>query len=111
MGNTRSALRMLAELEWRYDGPIPEPLRRAAEFGGLERAQAVMAEGQAGFFTSLIHRQVVALRRTRADDAARRRLLADLALYRRRRRFWRDEARRWASLTADGVTPSVGDAP
>jgi hypothetical protein len=95
------ALQTLAELERRYDGPIPEPLRNAARLGSAEQVLTVEALGQADFFATLLRNQIQAIRRARAGGTARPNLWADLALYRRRRRFRRAEAARRGEFRDD----------
>jgi hypothetical protein len=78
-----------AELERRYDGPVPPLLRRVARLGSARAARRLEAEGQAAFFTALARGQIRAIRLRRADGSFDPALLADLALYRRERRRWR----------------------
>ena len=85
-----------AELERRYDGPVPPPLRLAARLGSARAARRLQAEGQAAFFTAMIRGQLRAIRLRRADGSFYPALLADLALYRRERRRWRRIARLFA---------------
>ena len=100
------ALSMLAALEARYDGPIPEPLRRTV--GASAPRTLAEAEGQARFFAALVRWQIDAIRRTRrAGGAVPERLFADLTLYRRQQCWWRREAKRCRA----GVTPSAADVP
>ncbi len=90
MRDAAEALRALAELERRYDGPIPAPLRNAARLGSADRVLTIEALGQADFFATLIRNQIEAIRRARTGGAAQPSLWSDLALYRSRRRFWRN---------------------
>jgi hypothetical protein len=90
-----SVLGALAELERRYDGPIPEPWRSIARLGSPERVLFAEADGQTRFFTMMIRNQIEALRKSGGVVAAPPHLLSDLALYRRERHFWRREAARW----------------
>lgn len=94
-----------AELERRYDGPIPEPLRRAALFGSTRQALGLAARAEARFLAALIDRQIETMRDRGAhpDD----RLLADLALYRRERA--RFVALAGALGFADHEAPSATD--
>lgn len=94
----RAQLDALAELERRFNGPIPEPLRLAARLGSPERVEFLRAEGQAAFFRAMTLGQVAILRRRRADGSAYPALLEDLALYRRQWRRWRRRARTLAAL-------------
>jgi hypothetical protein len=94
-----AALRRLAELERRFDGPIPEPLRRIAALGSAERVLLLEAEGQAMFFRALIRDQIEAIRRHRKGrGGVPESLLRDLALYRRQELFWRREAARLQAI-------------
>ena len=101
------ALVALAVLERCYDGPIPEPLRRRALAGGSDSSGLMEAEGQADFFAGLVRSQIAAIRVSSGEKTAWQRLHADLALYRRRRRWWRRETMRLRGA----VTPSAADAP
>ena|SRR5665213_4319995 len=109
MGDRASgqADRALAALERCYDGPIPEPLRRRALAGGSESSGLTEAEGQADFLAGLVRAQIAAIRVSSREKVAWRRLHADLALYRRRRLWWRREQVRLRG----GITPSAADAP
>jgi hypothetical protein len=92
----------LAELERRYDGPIPELLRR----GLLPDLPLLEAERQADFFAGLIRLQISVLRHYRTAGLASSRLARDLRLYRRRRAWWRRRAR-----ASSMFRRSAGDAP
>jgi len=94
MEHGNDALAALAELERHYDGPIPEPLRLIARTGSAKRALSAEAEGQTRFFAMMIRNQIEALRRSGGKMRTSSHLLADLALYRRERHFWRREAAR-----------------
>jgi hypothetical protein len=107
MANPGEVLAALTELERRYDGPIPMPLRHAAEFGPAARRRLLEAEGQAAFFATLVRHQCQALRRWRLAGMTPPELTRDLALYRRQWRWWRREAARQCAI----LTPSAGDAP
>ena len=98
----------MAALEWRFDGPIPEPLRKIALCGSPGRRLLIEAEGQADFFAAMIRDQIEAIRRARRDGPVQGRLLADLKLYRRQEYRWRREVDRLraaiaATRSADGV--------
>ena len=82
-----------AELERRYDGAIPPPLRLVARLGSARAVRSLQAEGQAAFFTAMARGQLRAIRLRRADGSFYAAMLADLALYRRERRRWRRIAR------------------
>lgn len=86
--STTIALAALAELERRFNGPIPEPLRRAARLGSAERVELLHAEGQRAFFRSMLRGQVRIIRQRRLDGSFYPALLADLALYREGWRRW-----------------------
>ena len=107
MAATGRVLAALAELERRYDGPIPAPLRSLAGFGSIGRMRAAEADREADFFTGLVRGQLVALRHWRRHGVALPGLEHDLALYWRRRRWWRREAAR----RRDAVMPSAGGIP
>lgn len=90
-----------AELERRYDGAVPPPLRLAARLGSARAVRRLQAEGQAAFFTAMARGQLRAIRLRRADGSFYPALLADLALYRRERRRWRRIARLFARDAAE----------
>jgi len=83
-----ASLAALAELERRFNGPIPEPLRRAAQLGSPERVALLQAEGQRAFFRSMLRGQVAIIRQRRLDGSFYSALLADLVLYRQGWRRW-----------------------
>ena len=91
-------LAALAELERRYDGPVPEPLLRAALLGSGPEARRRHAAAQAGFFTERARSQIRATRLRRAAGSFVPGMLADLALYRR-------EARRWRAIAQQALPP------
>ncbi len=82
----------LAELERRYDGPIPAPLRAAALAGGAERLARRRARADLRVYRSLIRDTIACLRALRRapgqpEPATRESaLLAQLRWYRDRRR-------------------------
>ena len=80
--------RAFAALELRYDGPLPEPIRRIAEHGSAAHWRLVEATGQGGLFAALIRDQMEAIRRCRGAGSIPPHLMADLALYRRRWQWW-----------------------
>jgi len=82
-------LAALGELERRYNGPVPEPLRQAAQLGSAELSRLRHAEAEAAFLKTLLHDQVRLIRQRRAAGGFDASLLADLRLYRRRWRHWR----------------------
>jgi hypothetical protein len=85
-------LAALAELERRYDGPIPEPLRRIARHGSGHVVRRLHAAGQAAFFTAMARGQIRAIRLRRRDGSFYPAMLEDLGLYRDERRRWRQRA-------------------
>jgi hypothetical protein len=85
-------LAALAELERRFNGPIPEPLRLAAQLGSAELCRLRQAEAQAAFLKTLLRDQVRLIRRRRAEGSFHPSLLDDLRLYRRRWRHWQRRA-------------------
>ncbi|HWG80502.1 MAG TPA: hypothetical protein VN681_12045 [Stellaceae bacterium] len=82
-------LAALGELERRYNGPVPVPLRQAAQLGSAELARLRHAEAEAAFLKTLLRGQVRLIRRRRDAGSFHPSLLADLRLYRRRWRHWR----------------------
>src|SRR6185437_773396 len=82
-------LAALGELERRYNGPVPEPLRQAAQLGSADLARLRHAEAEAAFLKTLLLDQLRLIRRRRAAGSIHPSLLADLRLYRRRWRHWR----------------------
>ena len=84
----RDTLARLAELERRYDGPIPEPLRLAAHLGSADAVAQLFAAGEAAFHRSLVARQIAIIRRRKADGSFYPALLDDLRLYREGWRQW-----------------------
>lgn len=102
---SRDPLPALAALERRYDGPIPEPLLRAARLGSPALAALLLAEGQARFFKGMAQGQRAIIRRRRADGSLYPGLFADLAFYCRRWRAWRRRARRLRAALASAVEP------
>lgn len=105
------ALAALAELERRYDGPIPEPLRRAALLGSGREVQFRHAAAQAGFFAARARGQIQAIRLRRAAGSLLPGMVADLALYRRERRRWRGLARRLRNEGDDRAIVLDEEAP
>jgi hypothetical protein len=100
MPDTR--LERFAELERRYDGPIPEPEQLLARFGSAAAAEALVAAGNAAFYRSMLRQQIATIRRRRAAGSAYPALLGDLRLYRDRWRYWQRKRRLCAALLADG---------
>lgn len=88
--------RALAELERRFDGPVPPALKLVARHGTLRAVRLLQARGQEAFFAAMIRGQLRAIRARRQDGSFYPAMLKDLALYRRQRRRWRRIARRLA---------------
>lgn len=82
-------LAQLAQLERRYDGPVPEPERLIADFGSAGRVQLLVAAGNAAFYRGMVRQQIETIRQRRATNTVYPELLADLRLYRDRWRYWR----------------------
>jgi hypothetical protein len=101
-----SALDALAELERRFNGPVPEPLRLAAQLGTAELCRRRHAEAEAAYLKTLLCGQIRLIRRRRAEGSFYPALLDDLRLYRRRWRHWR----RHAALPRASV-PSAAGSP
>lgn len=100
-------LAALAELERRFNGPVPEPLRQAAQLGSTELCRLRQAEAQAAFLKALLRGQIRLIRQRRAEHSAYPSLLDDLRLYRRRWRHWH---RRAAALQAAMPARSLSTA-
>jgi hypothetical protein len=90
---SRDPLAAIADLERRYNGPVPEGLLRAARFGSADAAELLFAEGQAAFFKHMALAQVGIIRARRRDGSFYPALLADLGLYRRCWRRWHRQCR------------------
>jgi hypothetical protein len=99
----RDSLARLAELELRYDGPIPDALREEARLGSAEAVERLFATGQAAFLRSLIRGQIALIRRRRSDGTAYPALIRDLLLYRSEWRAWQ---RRCRALRDSETPPS-----
>lgn len=91
-------LEAMAVLERRYNGPIPEPAKRAVVYGTLTRWLLIEAVAQAEFFSALVRGQLWAIRQT--NGAVPANLYIDLALYRRCRYRWRREIIRLSAADA-----------
>jgi hypothetical protein len=103
-------LAALSDLERRFDGPIPEPLRRATLLGHSLLPLRLLAEAQVCFFASLVRGQIATIRQRRGDGSFYNELTADLAFYRARRRLWRRElARLHARPEAERITDKICD--
>jgi hypothetical protein len=101
-------LAALSELERRYNGPVPEPLRQAAQLGSAELSRLRHAEAEAAFLKTHLRDQIQLIRRRRAAGSVHPSLLADLRLYRRRWRHWRRRAMAaQAALSARNVSAAI----
>jgi hypothetical protein len=96
------SLDALAELERRYNGPIPEPMRLASRHGSEHWVHLLQAYGQAAFFTAMVRAQLATIRRRRAEGSAYPALVEDLTYYRRERRRWRAALRTLRASAAAG---------
>jgi hypothetical protein len=72
-----------------YDGPLPEPLRRALRAGSAHAAARAEAHAELGFLAASIHSQIASIRARRTMGAPEAALRRDLAVYRRAWRRWR----------------------
>jgi hypothetical protein len=103
-------LAALSELERRFDGPIPEPLRRATLLGHSLLPLSLLADAQVCFFGALVRGQVATIRHRRRDGSFYEQLVADLAFYRERRQLWRRELARLRSLAeTERITDKICD--
>jgi hypothetical protein len=101
-------LAVLAELERRYNGPVPEPLRQAAQLGSAELSRLRHAEAEAAFLKTLLRDQIRLVRRRRAAGSFDPSLVDDLRLYRRRWRHWHRRAlAAQAALTAQNASAAL----
>ncbi len=105
MPSSADPLAAMAELERRFNGPVPGPLRLLAQHGSAHRVLLLEAEAQAAFFEAMLRGQIALIRRRRADGSFYPALLADLVFYRRHWRHWRRRARLLrAGRRADAAT-------
>ena|SRR5690242_1271487 len=103
-------LAALGELERRYNGTVPEPLRQAAQLGSAELARLRHAEAEAAFLKTLLLDQIQLIRRRRAAGTFHPSLLADLRLYRRRWRHWHRRAlAAQAALSSDNLPAAAAE--
>lgn len=72
----------MADLERRYDGPIPAPLRQVARLGSVEAVELLYAEHQAAFYRDMVLGQIAIIRRRRAAGSWYPSLHDDLRFYR-----------------------------
>jgi hypothetical protein len=105
LGGPRLALSALDDLESRYDGPIPPPLRAAARAGSGVAAARIETAGETRFLAGLIARQLIAIRESRRAGRPVRMLTDDLDLYRRERRRLRDASGAAVAPRAGRVDP------
>jgi len=94
-------LARLAELERRYDGPVPEGLRLAAHLGSADAVERLFAAGEAAFYKSMVLGQLDIIRRRRADGSFYPALLADLRCYREGWRYWNRRVRALRAAAAE----------
>jgi hypothetical protein len=82
-------LARFADLERRYDGPIPLHLRDRALADNWQIVEERRAAARVKFFDDMAHFQVAAIRGRRQAGTAHAGLRRDLQLYLERRRHWR----------------------
>lgn len=87
-------LARLAELERRYDGPVPDNLRLAAHLGSAAAVELMVVAGELAFWKSLALRQIDVIRRRRADGSFYESLVDDLRTYRDGWRRWNRRSHR-----------------
>jgi hypothetical protein len=90
---SRATLLRLAELEQRYDGPVPDALRQAAHVGSAAAVEELFAIGEAKFYRALAKKQIALIRRRRADGTFYPALISDLQFYRTAWREWHSRCR------------------
>jgi hypothetical protein len=86
-------LSAIAQLERRYNGPVPAASLLVAHMGSAEAVERLFAEGQAAFFKRMVIAQIRVIRQRRRDGSFYGALLCDLDLYRRGWRRWHRERR------------------
>jgi hypothetical protein len=96
-----NVLAAIADLERRYDGPIPPELRLAVRLGSADLVERLFAEGQAAFYKAMVLGQLRIIRLRRAEGNFYPGLVDDLRTY---RRGWRRWHRRRAMLPAASAT-------
>jgi hypothetical protein len=82
-------LAAIADLERRYDGPIPAELRLVARLGSADIVERLFAEGQAAFYTSMVLGQLRTIRGRRAEGSIYPGLVDDRRTYGQGWRRWR----------------------
>lgn len=97
----RDLLARLAELDGRYDGPVPEGLGLAAHLGSAGAVERLFAAGEAAFYKSMVLRQIDIIRRRWADGSFYASLVADLRYYRDGRRQWHRRLRALRAAAAE----------
>ena len=95
-------LARLAELECRYDGPIPACERRKLEFGSLLAAEIAETKAEIAFFRTLVQRarEAAKARRRRGDRPRAAALRNDAWLY---LHAWRKRRHKLAELLQEFV--------
>ena len=96
-----NALSAIAELERRYNGPLPAASLLVARLGSAEAVELLFAEGQAAFYKRMVITQLGVIRQRRRDGSFYGALLADLDLYRRCWRRWHRESRALRAALAE----------
>jgi hypothetical protein len=95
-------LHRMAELERRFDGPVPEADLSLARLGSVTALKRLQATAETAFFATLVRRQIAAIHRRRAaGSVVPPGLVEDLARYRRQHRAWQ----RFADDPSDGEAP------
>ena len=107
MSTPAARLAALSDLERRFNGPIPEPLRRVARLGSAEMVDLLEAEGQSAFFGGLFKGQIAIIRQRRANGSFYPALLADLLFYRDHWRYWRNRLRRLRNQPDFALIPTL----
>lgn len=87
------ALAAIADLERRYNGPVPEGLRLVARLGSADIVERLFAAGQAAFYKSMVLGQLDIIRRRRAEGSFYPALIDDLRTYRTGWRRWQYRSR------------------
>jgi hypothetical protein len=100
-----NALSAIAELERRYNGPVPAESLSIARMGSAEAVELLFAEGQAAFYKRMVIAQLAVIRQRRRDHSSYAALFTDLDLYRRCWRRWHRESRALRTIDADGIHP------
>lgn len=88
-----NALEAFAELERRFNGPIPEMDQMIARHGSRRMVEILHAQAQAMFFREMATRQIKAIRMRRKDDSYYPSMTKDLMYYIAEWRKWKARAR------------------